>query len=92
MKLLLSITIAAVYGVSLRMLFSSFGDELAVMSISFFFLVPYFVGYLTILLIPYRVVGTRRATSQRRISRLASRADSQSELRANHYFRRRERL
>jgi len=54
MKLLLSITIAAVYGVSLRMLFSSFGDELAVMSISFFFLVPYFVGYLTILLIPYR--------------------------------------
>ena len=54
MKLLLSISLATVYGVSLRMLFSSFGDALQVMSISFFFLLPWLVGYLTILLIPYR--------------------------------------
>jgi hypothetical protein len=54
MKLLLSITLATVYGVSLRLLFSSFGDALQVMSISFFFLLPWLVGYLTILLIPYR--------------------------------------
>jgi len=54
MKLLLSITLAAVYGISLRMLFASFGDAIAIMSISFFFIVPFLIGYLTVLLLPYR--------------------------------------
>ena len=54
MKLLLSISIAAIYGVGIRLLYSTFSALLPVMSISFFFIVPFFIGYLTILLLPYR--------------------------------------
>lgn len=59
MKLLLPITLAAVYGTSLRLLFASFGDAMAIMSITFFFLVPFLVGYLTILLLPYKETHTQ---------------------------------
>ncbi|MBS1663750.1 MAG: hypothetical protein JST68_22085 [Bacteroidetes bacterium] len=54
MKSLIAITIAATYGISLRLLFVSFGDAMAVMSVAFFFVVPFLIGYLTIFLIPYR--------------------------------------
>jgi len=54
MKLLLSVTLAATYGVIMRLLFVSFGNDLSVMSLSFFVIVPFIIGYLTILLIPYR--------------------------------------
>lgn len=54
MKLLVSITLAATYGISMRLLFVSFGNDLAVMSLSFFVIVPFIIGYLTMLLIPYR--------------------------------------
>ena len=54
MKLLLSITIASLYGISLRLLFASFGDAMAIMSNTFFFIVPFLIGYLTILFLPYR--------------------------------------
>jgi hypothetical protein len=54
MKLLISITLAAFYGISIRMLFASFGDILSVMSISFFFIVPFLIGFLTIAPLPYR--------------------------------------
>lgn len=59
MKLVLSTTLAAVYGISLRFLFASFGDSMVIMSITFFFLVPFLVGYLTILLIPYKETHTQ---------------------------------
>ncbi|HEV2480988.1 MAG TPA: hypothetical protein VGS79_15030 [Puia sp.] len=54
MKLLLSVTLAATYGISMRLLFVSFGNDLAVMSLSFFVIVPFIIGYLTIFLLPYR--------------------------------------
>lgn len=54
MKLLLSITLATTYGISMRLLFVSFGDVLSVMSVTFFAIVPFLIGYLTILLLPYR--------------------------------------
>lgn len=59
MKLLVSITLAATYGISLRLLFVSFGDALSVMSFSFFVIVPFIIGYLTILLLPYREQHTQ---------------------------------
>jgi|GEM_PF-457120 len=54
MNLLFSIFIAALYGLTVHLLFDIFGDALGVMSISFFFLVPFLIGYLTILFIPYK--------------------------------------
>lgn len=54
MKLLFSILIATSYGLIVRLLFNIFDNSLGIMSISFFFLVPYFIGYLTILFIPYK--------------------------------------
>ncbi|HEY6899345.1 MAG TPA: hypothetical protein VI233_01830, partial [Puia sp.] len=54
MKLLLSITLAAVYGITLHTLFISFSDVIAVMSLTFFFIVPFLIGFLTIFLLPYR--------------------------------------
>ena len=60
MKLLISITIASLYGISLRLLFASFGDTMAIMSITFFFIVPFLIGYLTILLLPYRENHTQK--------------------------------
>src|ERR1700743_1995395 len=54
MKLFISIILSAFYGISIRLLFAAFGDLLPVMSITFFFIVPFLIGYLTILLLPYR--------------------------------------
>jgi hypothetical protein len=54
MKLLFSIFTAAFYGLSIRLLFDIFDGPLAIMSISFFFLVPFLIGYLTILFLPYK--------------------------------------
>jgi len=54
MKLLISVTLAATYGITMRLLFVSFGNDLSVMSLSFFVIIPFIIGYLTILLIPYR--------------------------------------
>ncbi|MBC6611440.1 SRPBCC family protein [Hymenobacter sp. BT507] len=52
MKFLLSIGFAAVYGLVLRLLFVSGNDLLQVMSVTFLFLVPMLIGFLTILLTP----------------------------------------
>ena len=52
MKLLFSIFIATFYGLSIRMLFDVF--DLGVMSLPFLALVPFGIGYLTVLLLPYR--------------------------------------
>jgi len=54
MKLLFSILIATFYGLSIRMLFDMFGDALSIMGLSFFFLLPFLIGYLTIFLLPYK--------------------------------------
>ena len=54
MKLLISVFFASVYGLSIRLLFDFFDGSLGIMSLSFFFLVPFLLGYLTILLLPYK--------------------------------------
>jgi hypothetical protein len=54
MRLLFSVLIAAIFGLIIRLLYGIFDGQLAVMSITFFFFVPYLIGYITILLIPYK--------------------------------------
>ncbi|MDO6432782.1 SRPBCC family protein [Flavitalea sp. BT771] len=54
MKLLLSVFFASFYGLTIRLLFDFFDGSLGIMSLSFFFLVPFLVGYLTVLLLPYK--------------------------------------
>jgi hypothetical protein len=54
MNLFTSILLSTLYGITIRLLFSVFDDYLPVMTLTFFFTVPYFIGYLTIFLIPYK--------------------------------------
>lgn len=52
MKSLLAIALAAVYGLLTRLLFGAAGDLLEIMSVTFLFVVPFLIGFLTILLTP----------------------------------------
>src|SRR6478752_9596927 len=54
MKSILAITIASIYGLSIRLMFGFFGDYMGIMSITFLVLVPIVVGFLTIRLTPNR--------------------------------------
>lgn len=54
MKSILAITIASIYGLSIRLMFGFFGDYMGVMSVTFLMLVPMVVGFLTIRLSPNR--------------------------------------
>jgi hypothetical protein len=54
MKLLISVFFASFYGLTIRLLYDFFDGSLAIMSISFIFLVPFLLGYLTIFLLPYK--------------------------------------
>ena len=54
MKLLFSVFIAAFYGVAVRMLAGLFSGAFEIMSLSFFVLVPFAIGYLTLWLLPYK--------------------------------------
>jgi hypothetical protein len=59
MKLLSSILIASCYGLTIRLLYGVFDNLMPIMGITFFFLVPFLIGYLTIFLIPYKESQTR---------------------------------
>lgn len=52
MKTLIAVAFAAIYGLSLRILFGFMGDIVGVMSISFLVLLPVIIGYLTVIFIP----------------------------------------
>jgi hypothetical protein len=52
MKSLLAIVLAAVYGLVIRLFFGFASGLMEIMSITFIFLVPFGVGYLTVLLMP----------------------------------------
>lgn len=54
MKLFGSVFIASIYGLTVRLLYGAFGDLMGVMGISFLFLLPLLIGYLTVILIPYK--------------------------------------
>jgi hypothetical protein len=54
MKLLISVFFASFYGLTIRLLFDFFDGSLGIMSLSFFFLVPFLLGYLTLSLLPYK--------------------------------------
>ncbi len=59
MKSLFALVLAAVYGLIIRLLFGFANGLLEIMSITFIFLVPVLIGYLTVLCTP--IVGTRTA-------------------------------
>ncbi|TVT42599.1 hypothetical protein FNT36_00430 [Hymenobacter setariae] len=59
MKSLFAIALAAVYGLVIRLLFGFANGLMEIMSITFLFLVPMGVGYLTVLLLPAVSVRTR---------------------------------
>lgn len=61
MKLFIAITVAAIYGLTIRFLYGLMGNVMPIMSISFFFLAPFSIGYLTTFLIPYRQNQTATA-------------------------------
>ncbi len=52
MKSLLAVSLATVYGLSLRMMFGLFNSFMDIMSISFLILAPVIIGFLTVILIP----------------------------------------
>ena len=52
MRPVFAITIATVYGLSIRLLFGLFGDIMGIMSIALLILSPFVIGYLTIILLP----------------------------------------
>jgi hypothetical protein len=54
MKLISSVLIASFYGLTVRLLYGAFGEFMGVMCISFLFILPILIGYLTIILIPYK--------------------------------------
>ncbi len=58
MKILFSLIIATVYGLAIRLLFGAMDNVMEVMSLSFFVLVPFVIGYLTIYFIPYKNTQT----------------------------------
>jgi hypothetical protein len=61
MKSLLAITLASVYGLCLRLLFASADGLYFIMSVTFIFLVPTVVGYLTVIFMPPEMVQSRSA-------------------------------
>jgi len=52
MKTLLAVTLAAVYGLVTRLLFGFLDNSSQIMSVTFLFLVPLLIGFLTVLLLP----------------------------------------
>ena len=58
MKSLLAIVLAATYGLVIRLLFGFASGLMEIMSITFIFLVPFGVGYLTVLLMPPTSIRT----------------------------------
>ena len=58
MKSLFAIMLAAVYGLVIRLLFGFANGFMEIMSITFIFLVPFGVGYLTVLLMPPTSIKT----------------------------------
>jgi hypothetical protein len=58
MKSLLAIVLAAVYGLIIRLLYGFASGFMEIMSITFIFLVPFGVGYLTVLLMPPNSIRT----------------------------------
>jgi hypothetical protein len=58
MKLLFSVAIASFYGLTIHLLFGLFDGAMGIMSLSFFFIVPFLIGYLTVFLIRYKETET----------------------------------
>jgi len=54
MKLLFAVFFASFYGLTIRLLYGLVENALPIMSVSFLFLVPFLIGYLTIFLLPYK--------------------------------------
>jgi len=54
MKLLFSVLIASFYGLTIRLLYGFFNEVMPLMGVVFFFFVPFLIGYLTVILIPYK--------------------------------------
>ncbi|MCI1187061.1 hypothetical protein MON38_06490 [Hymenobacter sp. DH14] len=52
MKTLIAITLAAVYGLITRLMFGFLDNSSQIMSVTFLFVVPLLIGFLTVLLIP----------------------------------------
>lgn len=52
MKTLLAVSLATIYGVSLRIMFGLLNNFMGIMSVSFLILAPVIIGFLTIFLIP----------------------------------------
>lgn len=61
MKSLFAITLAAVYGLLIRLLFGSANGLLEIMSVTFLLFVPSLIGFLTVILMPARRVTTGTA-------------------------------
>ena len=61
MKTLLAISLATIYGLTLRVLFGILDPLMGIMSLSFLVLVPAIIGFLTIALLPKE--RTRTVTS-----------------------------
>ncbi|SNR62470.1 hypothetical protein [Hymenobacter mucosus] len=61
MKFLLAVTLAAVYGLLIRLLFGSANGLLEIMSVTFLFLVPSLIGFLTVILMPARKITSGTA-------------------------------
>ena len=56
MKSLFAITLVSLYGLCIRLLFISIGGLTQIMSVTFIFLVPMAIGYLTVFLLPAKNV------------------------------------
>ena len=56
MKSLFAITLVSLYGLCIRLLFVSIGGLTQIMSVTFIFLVPMAIGYLTVFLLPAKNV------------------------------------
>ncbi|MBL0190282.1 MAG: hypothetical protein IPQ18_02730 [Saprospiraceae bacterium] len=52
MKTLLAVSLATIYGVSLRIMFGLLNNFMGIMSVSFLILAPVIIGFLTIILLP----------------------------------------
>ncbi len=58
MKSLLAIGLATIYGIALRIMFGFIGDGSQIMSITFLFIVPMIIGFLTVFYTPKEKVKT----------------------------------
>jgi uncharacterized protein YndB with AHSA1/START domain len=61
MNTLIAICIAAVYGLIMRLMFGFLDDTSQIMSVTFLFIVPLLIGFLTVLLIPIEKTTSGRA-------------------------------